>query len=94
MATTSSKKETFRVLARGATQVQLVGEFTDWQERPIPMIKGVDNAWRATVILPQGRHEYLFVVDGKLCEDPDCSERVPNSSGGLNMVRVVELPSF
>jgi|KBSMisStaDraftv2_1062788.scaffolds.fasta_scaffold1135085_1 1,4-alpha-glucan branching enzyme len=94
MATTSSKKETFRVLARGATQVQLIGEFTNWQERPIPMIKGVDSAWRATVILPQGRHEYLFVVDGKLSEDPDCTERVPNSTGGFNMVRVVELPSF
>jgi hypothetical protein len=54
------------------------------------MIKGVDGAWRATVILPFGRHQYLFVVDGNLREDPDCSERVPNSSGGFNMVRVVK----
>jgi 1,4-alpha-glucan branching enzyme len=92
MATTSSKKETFRVAARGANQVQLVGDFTNWQERPIPMIKGVDSAWRATVILPQGRHQYLFLVDGNLAEDPESSERLPNSTGGFNMVRVVELP--
>jgi 1,4-alpha-glucan branching enzyme len=90
MATTSSKKEIFRIEAPGAQQVLLIGEFTNWQERPIPMIKGVDGAWRATVILPQGRHQYLFILDGNLCEDPNCSERVPNSTGGLNMVRVVQ----
>jgi 1,4-alpha-glucan branching enzyme len=90
MATTSSRKETFRVVAHDAQRVFLVGDFTNWQERPIPMIKGVDGAWRATVIVPMGRHQYLFMVDGNLHEDPDCSERVPNSSGGFNMVRVVK----
>jgi hypothetical protein len=54
------------------------------------MIKGIDGAWRATVILPFGRHQYLFVVDGDLHEDPGCSERVPNATGGFNMVRVVK----
>jgi hypothetical protein len=54
------------------------------------MIKGIDGAWRATVILPFGRHQYLFIVDGVWHEDPDCSERVPNSRGGFNMVRVVK----
>jgi 1,4-alpha-glucan branching enzyme len=90
MATTSSRKEIFQIVAREAQHVLLVGDFTNWQQRPIPMIKGVDGAWRATVILPQGRHQYLFMVDGNLREDPNCSERVPNSSGGFNMVRVVE----
>jgi 1,4-alpha-glucan branching enzyme len=90
MATTSSRKETFRVVAPDAQRVFLVGDFTNWQERPIPMIKGVDGAWRATVIVPMGRHQYLFVVDGNLREDPDCPERVPNSTGGVNMVRVVK----
>jgi 1,4-alpha-glucan branching enzyme len=90
MATTSSRKETFRVAADGAQHVQLVGDFTNWQERPIPMIKGIDGYWRATVIVPMGRHQYLFMVDGNLREDPDCSERVPNSRGGFNMIRVVK----
>jgi len=89
MATTIHKRETFRFAAHGAHRVQLVGDFTNWQ--PIPMIKGVDGAWRATVLLPMGRHEYLFIRDGNLCDDPDCSEREPNSTGGFNMVRVVEL---
>jgi 1,4-alpha-glucan branching enzyme len=90
MATTSSRKAIFRVVAHGAQQVLLVGDFTNWQTRPIPMIKGEDGTWSATVIVPMGRQRYLFMVDGSLREDPDCSERVPNSSGGFNMVRVVK----
>jgi hypothetical protein len=54
------------------------------------MIRGIDGYWRATVIVPMGRHQYLFVVDGNLREDPDCPERVQNSRGGFNMVRVVK----
>ena len=54
------------------------------------MIKGVDGFWRATVMLPIGKHQYLYVIDGNLRDDPNCSERVPNSNGGFNMVRVVE----
>jgi hypothetical protein len=54
------------------------------------MIKGVEGTWAATVILPRGRHAYLFIVDGVGREDPNCSERVPNSTGGFNVVRVVE----
>jgi hypothetical protein len=54
------------------------------------MIKGVDGTWRATVMLPIGRYQYLFILDGNLCDDPDCPERVPNSAGGFNMVHVVE----
>ena len=77
-------------MAPDAYHVQLVGDFTNWQERPIRMIKGVDGDWRATVILPFGKHQYLFMVDGYVYDDPNCSERVPNTSGGFNMVRVVE----
>jgi 1,4-alpha-glucan branching enzyme len=90
MATTSTRKETFQLLAQGAHHVQLVGDFTTWHDAPIMMIRGVDGAWRATVILPRGSHQYLFIVDGNPCADPNCSERVPNSTGGFNMVRVVE----
>jgi 1,4-alpha-glucan branching enzyme len=88
MATTIHKKQTFHFVAHAAHHVQLAGNFTNWQ--PIPMIKGVDGTWRATVMLPAGRHQYLFILDGNLCEDPDCSERLPNPTGGFNMVRVVE----
>jgi 1,4-alpha-glucan branching enzyme len=89
VATTSGKKEVFRVVIPEAQRVLLVGDFTNWQARPIGMLKGTDGSWTATVILPRGRHQYLFIVDETWREDPNCSERVANSTGGFNMVRVV-----
>ena len=83
------KKQRFHITEPDARKVLLVGDFTDWQQRPIPMEKGKDGIWTATVKLPPGNYTYLFIVDGKWCEDPDCSVRLPNPYGGYNMVRQV-----
>jgi 1,4-alpha-glucan branching enzyme len=72
-----------------AEKVLLVGDFTQWQERAIPMQKGSGGVWTASVKLTPGAHSYLFIVDGEWCEDPECSLRVPNPFGGHNMVRQV-----
>ncbi len=82
-------KETFRITEPDAQKVLLVGDFTDWQQRPIAMQKQEGGIWTATVNLPTGTHYYLFIVDGRWCEDPQCSIRVPNPFGGYNMVRQV-----
>jgi 1,4-alpha-glucan branching enzyme len=83
------KNQTFRLSAPTAKKVLLVGDFTDWQQKSIPMQKGSDGVWTATVGLPPGTHNYLFIVDGEWCDDPDCALRVPNPFGGQNMVRQV-----
>jgi 1,4-alpha-glucan branching enzyme len=85
------KKQIFRITGPEAETVLLVGDFTDWQQRAIPMKKGNDGIWTATVKLPPGTYNYLFIVDGEWCEDPDCSVRLPNPFGGYNMVRQVAL---
>ena len=64
----------------------LVGDFTDWQQRPIKMEQGNGGVWAASVKLSPGTHHYLFIVDGEWCEDPACPVRVPNPYGGYNMV--------
>jgi len=46
--------------------VQLVGDFTDWDERPINMQKDKTGTWRATVTLEQGSHSYRFIADGQM----------------------------
>jgi len=51
--------------------VQLVGDFTQWQERPIKLQKGADGVWRATVKLEPGTHHYRFLVDGEWRDDPE-----------------------
>lgn len=53
------------------------------------MQKGTDSFWTATVILPPGAHQYLFLADGKWREDPECTVRAPNPYGGYNMGRQV-----
>lgn len=84
-----SKKETFHFTAAGATSVFLVGDFTSWQARPIPMRKGPDGVWTASVELAPGNHSYRFIVDGEWRDDPECAVHVPNPYGGEDMVRRV-----
>ena len=83
------KNQTFRLEAPTAKKVLLVGDFTNWQQQPIPMKKGTDGIWTASVGLPLGAHNYLFIVDGAWRDDPECPLRVPNPYGGQNMVRKV-----
>ena len=80
------KNQTFRLNAPTAKKVLLVGDFTNWQQRGIPMQKGNDGVWMALVGLPMGSHHYLFIVDGVWRDDPACPLRVPNPFGGQNMV--------
>ena len=85
----SPKKQTFRFKSPGAMSVLLVGDFTHWQQRGIPMQKGKDGVWTATVELEPGKHSYRFIVDNEWQDDPDCTLRVANPYGGQNMVRQV-----
>jgi len=82
-------KQTFRFSSSGAMSVLLVGDFTHWQESGIPMHKGKDGIWVATVELPPGKHTYRFLVDGDWRDDPECTLRVPNPYGSQDMVRQV-----
>ncbi len=83
------KKQTFRFTAADAMSVLLVGDFTQWQSRPVPMRKGPDGVWTATVNLAPGSHAYRFIVDGEWRDDPECAIHIPNPYGTSNMVRQV-----
>jgi 1,4-alpha-glucan branching enzyme len=85
----SARKQTFRFAAPGAMSVLLVGDFTHWQQRGIPMQKGKDGVWTATAELPPGTHHYRFIVDNEWRDDPECTVRVPNPYGSQDMVRQV-----
>lgn len=84
-----SRKQTFRFADPTAMSVLLVGDFTQWQAKGIPMRKGKDGIWVATLELPPGKHTYRFIVDGEWRDDPECTLRVDNPYGGKDMVRQV-----
>jgi 1,4-alpha-glucan branching enzyme len=86
---TNAKQQTFSFHAPDALVVQLVGDFTHWQERPISLQKGAGGVWHASVELPPGTHHYRFVVDGEWRDDPECALRSPNPFGGQDMMRQV-----
>ncbi|MBN1827397.1 MAG: glycogen-binding domain-containing protein [Candidatus Eisenbacteria bacterium] len=54
-----------------AGQVSLAGAFNDWNTMANPMTRGEGGVWSVTVDLPEGKHEYKFVVDGQWVPDPD-----------------------
>ena len=79
----------FSFRAPEAISVQLVGDFTHWQEHPISLRKDAMGTWHASVELKPGTHHYRFLVDGEWRDDPECAVRVPNPFGGQNMARQV-----
>lgn len=83
----NSRKQIFHFTAPQATSVLLVGDFTHWQQQPIPLHKDQDGVWSASVDLAPGRHTYRFIVDAEWRDDPECTLRVPNPFGGQDMVR-------
>ena len=87
--TRNGRVQTFSFTAPAAITVQLVGNFTHWQQQPINLRKGADGIWRATVELPPGEHQYRFLVDGQWHDDPECALHVPNPFGGQDAVRQV-----
>jgi 1,4-alpha-glucan branching enzyme len=81
------KKTLFIITAPKAKEVVLVGDFTDWQARPLTMdrMKPRSRTFAAAVTLPPGSYQYKFIVDGEWTEDPK-AECVPNRFGTHNSV--------
>jgi 1,4-alpha-glucan branching enzyme len=72
-----------------ANSVQLVGDFTHWQSKPVNLVKQADGVWKTSIALAAGTYHYRFLVDGTWCDDPQCTLRIPNIFGSHNMVREV-----
>jgi 1,4-alpha-glucan branching enzyme len=82
-------RQAFHINAPGARSVLLAGDFTQWQQKPMPMQKGKNGVWLANVNLSPGKHKYRFIVDGEWHDDPECTIRVPNPFGSQDMIRQV-----
>lgn len=79
----------FSITAPTAMSVQLVGDFTHWQDKPIPLERSEGGIWRTSIELAPGTYHYRFMVDGQWRDDPECTLRVANPYGGDDMVRQV-----
>ena len=78
----------FELHAPGAHRVELVGTFNHWRIGSIKL-EGPDASghWTTTVALPEGRHEYLFLVNGQQwVTDPEAAVFRPDGFGHVNAV--------
>ncbi len=78
----------FELHAPGADTVELLGTFNNWKTGDI-VLDGPDASghWTATVELPEGRHEYIFLVDGeRWLADPRAATLRPDGFGHVNTV--------
>ena len=60
----------FMLVAPGAKQVALVGDFNDWDHTATPLVRVAsqgsrNGVWTIEIPLTAGRHSYTFLVDGE-----------------------------
>ncbi len=82
----------FRIHAPAAKTVSIVGSFNRW-DRERDRLDGPDKDgwWGITLPLPDGRHEYLFLIDGRIwLADPYAQATADDGLGGRNSVLYVE----
>jgi len=83
------RRVTFSLRAAGAKEVSLLGDFNNWDAAATPMKRDKDGIWKSTLILPSGRYEFKFLVDGRWREASQDEPSVLNSFGTLNNVLVI-----
>lgn len=72
-----------------AREVNIAGSFNDWRPGATWMISLGNGRWVKELLLPPGRYEYCFVVDGNWMPDPRAVEAMPGLNGNHNSVLVV-----
>ena len=72
-----------------AREVNIAGSFNDWRPGSTWMVSLGNGRWVKELLLPPGRYEYCFVVDGHWTLDPKAVESTPSQHGNHNSVLIV-----
>jgi 1,4-alpha-glucan branching enzyme len=85
--TIKKKKVTLEFKAEPQCEVFLAGTFNDWNPgaKKMKHVDG-DGRYEATLLLPPGRYEYKFVVNGDWHIDTNNPAWTPNGVGSKNSV--------
>jgi hypothetical protein len=74
-----------------AMHVQLAGSFTNWQPA-YELHEMAPGVWTITVPLPQGVHDYAFVVNGQQWKPDPYAPSIQDGFGGTNSRLTLLLP--
>lgn len=88
---TKKRRVTFRIETDPDSEVFVTGSFNDWNPtgKKLQDKRGTGEYAR-TLLLPEGRHEYKFVVNGVWQMDPQNPNWTVNEHGSLNNILTVE----
>ncbi|MFH2070456.1 MAG: isoamylase early set domain-containing protein [Elusimicrobiota bacterium] len=77
---------TFKVAVPWAQTVSLAGDFNSWDIESTKLERQ-DGFWQTTISIPQGRYQYVFIIDGKTwLPDPSAKNYVDSGYGTKNSV--------
>lgn len=79
----------FIARGHGAHNMQIAGDFNDWNPHRTPMMRIDDDTFQVKLPLRPGRYGYRFVIDGQWRNDPANHRTEINPFGELNNVVVV-----
>ena len=80
------RRVTFSINLPDAEEVILVGDFNKWNPKTHSMKNNEHGIWSKTVIIPPGKYEYKFLIDGQWKEDPQNDQTCLNCFGTRNSV--------
>ena len=80
------KRITLSIEAPYAETVLLMGDFNQWNEKKHPMKKGNHGMWEKIIMVPPGRYEYRFLVDGQWRNDSTNDQICANCFGSTNNI--------
>ena len=78
----------FRFYRPDAKQVHLAGDFNDWRQAPLPMVRTSDGYWSASVRLPAGEFRFRYCADGVWFADYAAFGVEPTRFGLESVLRV------
>jgi 1,4-alpha-glucan branching enzyme len=82
----AERKVAFEFFAPQAEKVEIAGTFNGWNPAKTPLKKDREGKWKTSILLPPGRHEYRYRVDGNWQNEQKPGECVPNPFGTWNCV--------
>ena len=80
------RKVTFSLENADANEVFLIGDFNKWNPKTHSMKSDGNGTWVKNVIIPPGKYEYKFIVDGQWKEDPQNEQLSLNCFGTYNNI--------
>lgn len=74
-----------------AHRVYLVGDFNHWDEQSLPMRRSNSLRFEIELVIPPGRYQFKYLIDGIWWNDPDADEYVDNFWGSEDSVICVDV---